>query len=403
MLMYYFPSGSRNLDDVYTHQTSIDHVRSPMGIDTRDLAISKFLPDDRIDLKFVNKTQPVLFCHDQEPLNFDLYLDDGDIIKQYKQNCLLKKKLNTSNVYFNDSNLRWAQYNNIQKSWTLLHSELNSPQVTRYEATEKFVGAYWWSHAVLARDWYRFAEHDTTLIPDQTPKKLFLMYCRDTSGSREYRKDLLGHIDRLSLQSDCQTESFDQIKVGSDASAVYNVTDHNLTGISVVLETIFDERIHLTEKILRPIACGHPFILAAGPSSLQLLKSYGFCTFAGHIDESYDGIQDNNQRLVAIAHEMKRIQQLPPAKLKSLLEACQSIAQYNRNRFFSKEFFDQVIDELVRNISIAWAQHQGEIDFELWWNTAQWYRKNGLRHLDYRPYRQVFSPLYRKCRLNRVE
>jgi len=403
MLMYFSPWGSRDLDDVYTHQNSTEHVYSPLGIDTKDLLISKFLPSDQIDLNFVNKTQPVLFCHDQEPLNFDLYLDTGASIEKYKQNCIIKKKVHPDNAYFNNSNLRWAQYSNIQKSWTLLHSELNSKQVTQYESTGKFACAYWWSHAVLSRDWYRFAEHDTTLIPEQTPKKLFLMYCRDTGGSREYRKDLLGHIDQLSLQSDCQIESFNQIKVGSDASAVYNVTDHNLTGISVVLETIFDERIHLTEKILRPIACGHPFILAAGPGSLQLLQSYGFQTFAGYINENYDIIQDRSKRLIAIANEMKRLQQLSPKNLQSLLSNCRRIAQYNRKKFFSTEFFNQVSDELIKNVDTAWQQHHGQLDLELWWNTAQWYKKNGYGHINHRPYKSIFAPMYRKHRLTRGE
>jgi hypothetical protein len=47
-----------------------------------------------------------------------------------------------------------------------------------------------------------------------------------------------------------------------------------------VAETVFDTRIHLTEKTLRPIACGHPFILAAGPGSLKYLQTYGFRTFS---------------------------------------------------------------------------------------------------------------------------
>ena len=114
--MYFFPWGSRNLDDVYTHQISTEHIHSPLGIDTKDLLISKFLPGEQIDLNFVNKTQPVLFCHDQEPLNFELYLDTNTSIEKYKQNCVIKKKVLPDNAYFDNSNLRWAQYSNIQKS-----------------------------------------------------------------------------------------------------------------------------------------------------------------------------------------------------------------------------------------------------------------------------------------------
>ena len=48
------------------------------------------------------------------------------------------------------------------------------------------------------------------------------------------------------------------------ASADFDIEDYNNTDIEVVLETLFDDtRWHLTEKALRPIACGQPFMFAA--------------------------------------------------------------------------------------------------------------------------------------------
>lgn len=398
ILMYHYPFGSRDLHDVCSHQPDMSHMNGPMGIATADRLMSKYLPSQDIDYYYIHKTQPVIFCHDQEPLNFDLYQDHSDYVVTYRKTRDSNSGLPTENLHYKNSNLRWTLYNNIQKSWTLLHSEINSKNLTRYESTGKFVGAYWWSHAMIARDWYRFAEYDNTLIPNSNPTRLFLMYCRDTTGSRQYRKDLLNQLGEKSLLADCQIESFDGAKVDSNASAIYNVSDYNSTAISVVLETVFDERIHLTEKILRPIACGHPFILAAGPGSLRLLRSYGFRTFSGYINENYDDIQDNSERLAAIVHEMKRIQQLPDDLKKSLIEACRKIAEYNRKRFFSKEFFDQVCEELERNVDSARQSHGGELDLELWWRTTQWYKKNGLSHILTRPYRKDFLPLYRKSR-----
>jgi hypothetical protein len=102
--------------------------------------------------------------------------------------------------------------------------------------------------------------------------------------------------------------------------------------------------------------------------------------------------------LAAIAHEMKRIQQLPADRKKNLVETCQKIAEYNRKRFFSKEFFDQVCGELERNVDFARQQHGGKLDLELWWNTTQWYKKNGLSNILDRPYTKIFLPLYRKSR-----
>ena len=82
-----------------------------------------------------------------------------------------------------------------------------------------------------------------------------------------------------------------------------------------MLETLFDDtRWHLTEKSLRPSACGKPFMLAATAGSLQYLRSYGFKTFSGLIDESYDLIVEPHLRLQSIAQEMQRISQLSPNK-----------------------------------------------------------------------------------------
>ena len=402
ILFYHLPFGSRNLHDVCSHQPDMEHLNGPMGISSDNWLISQYLTKDKIDHHYIHKTQPIMFCHDQEPLNFDLYQDNTDYVKKYCETSDKRSKLNTKNLYYQNSNLRWVLYNNIQKSWILLHSELNSCELSRYEATGRFVGAYWWSHAMIAQDWYRFAQHDVTLIPNSNPKKLFLMYCRDTTGSRQYRDEFIKKLQQQSLLDSCQMQSFDDKKVTGDASAIYNATDYNQTAFSVILETVFDQRIHLTEKTLRPIACGHPFILAAGPGSLRLLRSYGFRTFCGYINESYDNIQNDQDRSTAIVNEIKRIQSLPFNQQQQLIKTCQEIAKYNRKHFFSIKFFNLIVKELETNVDAAYNITQGKLDLELWWNTTQWYKKNGMRDILTRPYRKVFLPMYRKHRLSRT-
>jgi hypothetical protein len=179
------------------------------------------------------------------------------------------------------------------------------------------------------------------------------------------------------LTEQCQIQSFDLPSVGSDASAIYNHNDFNNTAISVVLETVFDARIHLTEKILRPIACGHPFILAAGPGSLDLLRSYGFQTFTGYINESYDSITDNDERLSAIVQEMSRIQALPDQQRLALINSCRQISEYNRKLFFSEKFFNQVCNELIQNVCAAKRTTGDQLDFRLWLQERDWRQSTG--------------------------
>jgi hypothetical protein len=293
----------------------------------------------------------------------------------------------------------------LQKTWILLHSELNSHELAKYESTGNFQGAFWWSHAMIARDWYRFAEFDQRLKPSLT-KKIFLSYCRDTTGNRSYRKDFLSLAQKYNLHKHCQYQSFDGNSIDSNASAIYNVRDFNHTAISVVLETVFDQRIHLTEKILRAIACGHPFLLAAGPGSLKFLRSYGFQTFHGHIDESYDEIENPNERLAAIVKEMSRIASLPDKQKTLLIDTLRDIAAYNQKIFFSQEFHNRVTDQLERNVEAAFQIHGNKIDLDLWWKRRQWRRKQ--LGADYKT-KLSFNPetakllvqMYRKSRLRK--
>jgi hypothetical protein len=374
-LIYFYPWGQRAINNAIFYQINDTILNSVNGIADQDIQYSNH--NVQSQHSWIMSTQPTILCHDQEPLNFSLYSADSEYIKAGREVWENKSGVKLCNDY-NDINLRFANPFSVQKTWILLHSELNSTELKKYEETGNFCGAYWWSHAIIARDWYRYAEHDRTLTSLSTPKKIFLSYCRDTSGSRQYRQEFLNLLDRYQIADHCQVSSFnDNVDVTSDASAVYTADDFNSTAVSIVLETVFDNRIHLTEKTLRPIACGHPFVLAAGPGSLKLLRSYGFQTFHGYIDESYDDIQDSHERLEAIAREMQRIKDLSPAQFSSFRSAIQLIAQYNKKIFFSKEFFQQVVEELKRNVNTAYLSHNGELDFDLWWKQRR-YRKQYL-------------------------
>ena len=145
----------------------------------------------------------------------------------------------------------------------------------------------------------------------------------------------------------------------SSASADYTSDDYVSCAVEVVLETLFDDtRLHLTEKTLRPIACGKPFILASTPGSLEYLRSYGFKTFSPWIDESYDHIANPQERLAAIIEQMRSLSALPMHEKIQLWINLHSIAEYNKRRFFSKEFFNQVVKEFQTNLDKAVEQTQ---------------------------------------------
>ena len=137
-------------------------------------------------------------------------------------------------------------------------------------------------------------------------------------------------------------------------SADFNIEDYESSDIEVVLETLFDDkRLHLTEKSLRPIALGQPFILAGTHGSLEYLHSYGFITFNDIWNESYDLIEDPEERLIKIVDLMKQIANWTPWVKERKLAEARAIAEYNRQHFFSQEFSNKIINELKQNLEVS--------------------------------------------------
>lgn len=339
----------------------------------------------KIDRATLNLSLTIIF-HDQEPLCLENYSSD-DIAKlqQHKiSNHDLKEMQQIQDIHKTMSPLRVALLNSftVYDKLILCHSERNSKELCKFEDTG-FIGVYFWSHAIIARDWFRYAEHDPLLTYKNNFNYDFLIYNRAWTGTREYRLKFCEMLADADLVGSCKTsfaandngvnytqhtfrnnkfklsnfnleDHFVENTTTSCYSADYDNADYAECGIEVVLETLFDDsRNHLTEKTLRSIACKKPFILAATPFSLQYLRSYGFKTFDGLIDETYDTISDPYLRLEAIVCELKRISCLPLSSKQELWEKLNIIADYNQQLFFSKNWHDMIIAEFKTNLDQA--------------------------------------------------
>jgi len=117
----------------------------------------------------------------------------------------------------------------------------------------------------------------------------------------------------------------------------------------VVTETVyFLPKLHLTEKVFKPIVAKRPFILVAAPGNLAYLKSYGFKTFDRWIDESYDQETDNYLRIEMITAEIKKLCELSPAALQQMYQEMQEVLEYNFDYFYNG-FKGVLVNELVDN------------------------------------------------------
>lgn len=77
--------------------------------------------------------------------------------------------------------------------------------------------------------------------------------------------------------------------------------------LEVVVETSCDF-IFPTEKVVRPLLAGMPFLIIAAPKFLEYLHSLGFETYNTFIDESYDNELDLNKRIDNVTGILSQLQ-----------------------------------------------------------------------------------------------
>jgi len=100
------------------------------------------------------------------------------------------------------------------------------------------------------------------------------------------------------------------------------------TYFSVVTETVFDyAHSFRTEKIAKPLTQGHPWICAANAGFYRDMHRLGFQTFSHVIDESFDSIDNAQDRIARIATV---VDDLCGQDLLQLLEECESVCKYNQ-------------------------------------------------------------------------
>jgi hypothetical protein len=125
------------------------------------------------------------------------------------------------------------------------------------------------------------------------------------------------------------------------------------TYFSLVTETVFDYPYSFrTEKIWKPIAIGHPFIVASNYGYYRDLQDIGFKTFSHVIDESFDQIDNNQDRLKRI---VQVVGDLCKQDLASFLNECYNVCKYNQQHLaemrekIRQEFPDRLFEFLKQN------------------------------------------------------
>jgi hypothetical protein len=145
----------------------------------------------------------------------------------------------------------------------------------------------------------------------------------------------------------------DTNNINGHLSAEIDVENMQQAFVNVVTETIYYEnKVHLTEKIFKPIVAKMPFLLFAGAGNLAYLRKYGFKTFGDFWDESYDSINNNVDRFNAVMSILEDLCHKPHNELVELKKQMADILEYNYQHFY-KTMRPIVVDEFTDNLGRA--------------------------------------------------
>lgn len=296
-----------------------------------------------------------LLLWDQEPFNFQIYKDS------------IQARCRESNT-------------NLRPNAVAISDICKESEIVPYNW-------YYFFHGFAALDWFRDAQYLPLLNNNFT--NVFISLNRLVVKERSYRLALVSELiergltqygsvslmakdywraeiqDSLTKLNKHQIDRIHRVFSKNDYNLVLDI--ENVPGwasasfgnnevelfqnsfLHVVTETIYyGPKLHLTEKIFRPITMCRPFVLAGATHNLEYLKRYGFETFDRWWDESYDQESDPDLRLQKIVRIVEQLSNYKIDDLKLLYQEMLPVIKHNYEHFFN-DFKKQIIDELIEN------------------------------------------------------
>jgi hypothetical protein len=141
---------------------------------------------------------------------------------------------------------------------------------------------------------------------------------------------LLGEYEVPRYNSNTTTENYVKFELfNNEWGEIYlHPAPYIDTYFSVVTETVFDIPYSFrTEKIWKPIVMGHPWIAVANKGFYRNMRNLGFQTYSHIIDESFDNIENGQDRLDRIIDIVK---DLCSQDLAAFLKECYNVSKYNQ-------------------------------------------------------------------------
>ena len=129
---------------------------------------------------------------------------------------------------------------------------------------------------------------------------------------------------------------------------------------TIVGESYFTENQnigYISEKVFKPIAHHHPFIIIGVPGLLKYLRELGFKTFEPYINESYDLEYDYIKRFFLILDEIKRLCNLSDDEKIEWMNGVLPIIEHNYENLKKIEKENQNIDVIDKIANVVFKKN----------------------------------------------
>jgi hypothetical protein len=103
--------------------------------------------------------------------------------------------------------------------------------------------------------------------------------------------------------------------------------------MEIVVETDVLTADWITEKTVKNLYIGKPFIVMSGAGTLERLRSRGFKTFSPWINETYDTVANIHDRLELIKQEIDKLAKLSYNELTEIQTEMMPIFEHNRKTY----------------------------------------------------------------------
>lgn len=250
-------------------------------------------------------------------------------------------------VCYLDPNPTWAQPY-IEQGYKIIHEYLwdhyGVPIVNNNILTLKS------NNWILANESIHYKQLGyNTLSLTRSPSKFLLCLM---NAVRDSRTQLYNEINKYSTDSLISYVG-KEIRIAGDLDAPHGVWQHhanidwyNTTNFSLVAETSVADPQFISEKIFKPMAFKHPFVVWGPHNILNLIKQLGFQTFSHVIDETYDTIADTDLRFYAITEVVSHLRKEYDARRPLFTDSGSlEILRHNYNLFYDKKLIEDRIIE----------------------------------------------------------